>query len=167
MKQQTMLSAREFQKINAEEKKKNKKPVKHEEKIQIRLCEYVRVKYPHVIFECDLASGTKLTIGQAVKAKAMRSNRGMPDFRIFHKSSGYSGLFLELKKEGEKLKLTRDSKALIKGDYKIRKAGDWADIHIEEQFNVIAALRTEGYYAAFAIGLDAAIKYVDSYMEFN
>ncbi len=165
MKQQTMLSAREFQKINAEEKKKSKKPVKHEEKIQIRLCEYVRVKYPHVIFECDLASGTKLTIGQAVKAKAMRSNRGMPDFRIFHKVSRYNGLFLELKKEGEKLTLTRDSKKMTKGDYKIRKAGDWADIHIEEQFDVLCKLVAQDFSANFAIGLEDAIKRVDFYMK--
>lgn len=150
MKQQTMLSAREFKKINAEEKKKSKKPVKHEEKIQIRLCEYVRVKYPHVIFECDLASGTKLTIGQAVKAKAMRSNRGMPDFRIFHKSGGYNGLFLELKKEGEKLH---------------KKDESYASDHIKEQAFVIHRLQTQGYEAMFAIGFKEACEIVDDYMK--
>ena len=144
-----MLSAREFQKINAEEKKKSKKPVKHEEKIQIRLCEYVRVKYPHVIFECDLASGTKLTIGQAVKAKAMRSNRGMPDFRIFHKVGRYNGLFLELKKEGEKLK---------------NKKMEWLNEHIEEQAKVLELLIKQGYQCHFAIGIESAIYKVDTYM---
>lgn len=150
MKQQTMLSAREFQKINAEEKKKSKKPVKHEEKIQIRLCEYVRVKYPHVIFECDLASGTKLTIGQAVKAKAMRSNRGMPDFRIFHKVGRYNGLFIELKKEGEKLH---------------KKDESFASDHIKEQAAIIHRLQAQGYEALFAIGFNEACEIVDDYMK--
>lgn len=150
MPQQDIFSAREFIKLNSAEKKSmRKKPGKYEERVQLRLCRYVKTKYPHVIFECDLASGTKLTIGQAIKHKAMRSNRGMPDFRIFYPSFKYKGLFIELKKEAEKIK---------------KRNGDWKDIHIEEQAHIIDTLSLLGYKACFAVGLGEAVKAVDDYM---
>lgn len=166
MSQHDMFSAREFVKLNKANSKKSK-PVKHEEKVQMRLCEYVRVKYPNVIFECDLASGTRLTIGQAVKHKAMRSNRGMPDFRIFHRNDAFYGLFLELKKDGENIHCMRDGKKIVKGDYKVRKKGDWSDIHIEEQAKVLSALNKQGYWAEFAIGFNEAVRQVDTYLDFS
>ncbi len=149
MKQQSIFSSREFIKLNANELRVKKKKGQYEEKVQMRLCRYVRVKYPHVIFECDLASGTKLTIGQAVKHKAMRFHRGMPDFRIFYPAFGFKGLFIELKKDGERIK---------------KKNGEWKDKHLEEQAFIIDSLSLLGYKACFAVGMGEAIKAVDDYM---
>lgn len=149
MKQKDIFSAKEFKAHVKSDKKLRAKPKKHEENIQMQLCRYVKMKYPEVIFECDLASGTKLTIGQAVKNKAMRSHRGMPDFRIFEKSKGLNGLFLELKKDGTKL---------------FKKNGEFADEHIKEQAEVINRLAKQGYYAAFAVGLNSAISHVETFL---
>lgn len=149
MKQQDIFSTKEFKAHVKSDKKIRAKPKKHEENIQMQLCRYVKMKHPDVIFECDLASGTKLTIGQAVKAKAMRSHRGMPDFRIFENSNGFNGLFLELKKDGTKL---------------FKKNGEFVDEHIREQADIINRLTKQGYYAFFAIGLNTAISHVETFL---
>lgn len=61
----------------------------------------------------------------------------------------YSGLFLELKKEGARLK---------------KKNGDWATEHIAEQAEVLANLRQRGYCAEFAVGFDEAKRIIDRYL---
>ena len=149
MKQQDIFSAREFVKLNKAEVKLRKKPIKHEEKIQKRICRYVKAKYPHVIFECDLASGMNLGKYVGGMNKVFRSSRGMPDFRIFFPAFKYKALFIELKKDGERIK---------------KKDGSWKDNHIEEQAHIIDNLTLLGYKACFAIGFDEAMKAVDDYM---
>lgn len=60
-----------------------------------------------------------------------------------------SGLFLELKKEGTRLK---------------KKNGDWASEHIKEQAKVLEQLRDRGYCAEFAVGFDETKKIIDEYL---
>lgn len=59
------------------------------------------------------------------------------------------GLFLELKKEGTRLK---------------KKNGDWATEHIAEQAEVLEKLRERGYGAEFAVGFAEAKKMIDGYL---
>lgn len=59
------------------------------------------------------------------------------------------GLFLELKKEGTRLK---------------KKNGDWATEHIAEQAEVLEKLRQRGYCAEFAVGFDEAKRIIDEYL---
>lgn len=61
----------------------------------------------------------------------------------------YSGLFLELKKEGIRLK---------------KKNGDWANEHVAEQAEVLEQLRRRGYCAEFAVGFDDAKGIIDEYL---
>lgn len=61
----------------------------------------------------------------------------------------YNGLFLELKKEGKRLK---------------KKNGDWATEHIAEQAKTLEDLRIRGYCAEFAVGFDEAKKLIDEYL---
>lgn len=74
------------------------------------------------------------------------------------------GLFLELKKEGTKIIRDKDAKKILKGDYKLRKKGDWWDLHTEEQAKVLEGLRQRGYRAEFAVGLEEAKKLIDEYL---
>jgi hypothetical protein len=55
---------------------------KQEENLQVAVCQYLRLQYPLVIFMSDIASGLRLSIGQAVKSKKLRSSRGQPDLFI-------------------------------------------------------------------------------------
>jgi len=49
-------------------------------------------------------------------------------------------------------------------DTKIRKAGDWADAHIEEQAEMLAYLRTVGYVAEFGVGLEESLTIIENYI---
>lgn len=134
-----------------------------EDGLQKTLAVYMRSNYPGVIFRSD-GAGLKLTKAQAGIFKAMQEGSGYPDFFIAHASRGYNGCFIELKIEGTVLRRPKDGKKLVAGDYKIRKAGDWYNRHIEEQANCMKRLSKAGYFCRFAVGIDAAKQVVDYYM---
>ena len=122
---------------------------KREQEIQIQLCKYVAHKYPYVLFNSDL-SGLTLTYGQANVVNKMRSCNGFPDFMMYHKNSKYNGLFIEIKKEGEKI-LRKDQK-------------NFKTDHLRQQNHIHVQLRKQGFKACFGIGLDKCIEIVDEYM---
>ncbi len=125
---------------------------KREESIQIAVCNYLKSDYPDVIFTCDLTSGMKLTIGQAVKAQKMRSGRGLPDIMILEpRGEGefrYCGLMIELKteKSGNKNGTVKQTD------------------HVREQQEVLNRLEKKGYMARFAIGFSEAKTIIDFYL---
>ena len=121
-----------------------------EKTLHKQVCQYLRLQYPNVLFNSDLAGSMKLTIGQAVQLKTLRSNRGFPDIAIYEPRNGYHGLFIELKKEGEKL---------------YKKIGDPVDDHIKEQLYCLLKLKSKGYQTAFAIGFDQAKFIIDEYLK--
>ena len=53
-----------------------------EKELQKMVCEYIKLKYPNVLFNSDMA-GIKLTIGQAIQSKNLRSHNGFPDLAIY------------------------------------------------------------------------------------
>lgn len=127
-----------------------------ESELQILVADYIRVRYPEALFHSDFGSGIKLTPGQAMKQKRQNGGRrAWPDMFIAEpqldttilKISG--GLFLELKKEGTRLK---------------KKNGEWANDHIAEQALVLEELRKRGYVAEFAVGFDQAKELIDKYL---
>jgi hypothetical protein len=93
------------------------------------VCDYLRYAYPKVIFNSDLSGSMKLSIGQAVALKNLRSGRGFPDLIIMEPRNGYSGLFIELKKEGEQI---------------LTKSGKPCTDHLKEQFTMIDEKRLSG-----------------------
>lgn len=122
--------------------------------LQAQVADYLRLQYPNVLFHSDFGSGIKLTMGQAAKQKRLQGGRrAWPDmFIAFVRSIGdryYHGLFIELKRDGTRLK---------------KKNGDWATAHIKEQNDVLFELRVRGYKAEFAVGFDAAKKIIDEYL---
>lgn len=112
------------------------------------VCNYIRYQYPDVLFNTDL-SGIKMSMGQAMQIKPLRSGKGFPDIMIFEPRAGKHGLFIELKREGEKL---------------FKKDGKLKSEHLEEQAAMIANLNERGYYATFCIGLDEAKSVIDWYL---
>ena len=127
-----------------------------ETELQVMVADYIRLAYPDVLFHSDFGSGIRLTPGQAKKQKRQNGGiRGWPDMFIaeptWDKNSNkdYHGLFIELKKDGTRLK---------------KRNGEWASEHIAEQNEMLERLEFRGYAAHFAIGFDEAKKIIDNYL---
>ena len=128
--------------------------------LQQQVADYLRLQYPNVLFHSDFGSGIKLTMGQAVKQKRQNGGRrAWPDMFIAEPmprcvdgswNHEYNGLFIELKKEGTRIK---------------KKNGEWASKHIDEQAEVLERLEFRGYRAVFAVGFDEAKEIIDEYLK--
>lgn len=128
--------------------------------LQAQVADYLRLRYPDVLFHSDFGSGIKLTMSQAVRQKRLNGGRrAWPDIFIAKARLGVDGdgqhfyqhgLFLELKREGTKI-LRRDGKVV-------------ANEHIREQMRVLQKLTLLGYRAEFAVGFEQAKQIIDSYM---
>lgn len=146
--------------------------IETEHQLQLALCKYLRSQYPKVIFASDYAAGIKLNKFQAAMQKMFKSSRGYPDlfiaeprkFMLNGQVTWNHGCYLELKREGTKLMRDKDARKILKGDYKLRKTGDWWDNHIEEQADTLEYLRSKGYFCTFAIGFDEAKSIIDGYV---
>lgn len=131
-----------------------------EAQLQEQVAQYIRLQYPAVLFHSDFGSGIKMTKGQAIKQQRQNGGiRGWPDMliaepapRCIDGSWNYEwhGLFIELKKEGTRLR---------------KKNGDFASEHIAEQAEMLEKLESKGYCAKFAVGFDEAKRIVDSYLK--
>lgn len=121
-----------------------------EAEIQQCVADYLRLQYPNVIFHSDFGSGIKLTMGQAVKQKRLNGGRrAWPDMFVAESTLDYSGLFIELKKDGTRLK---------------KQNGEWSSEHIAEQARMLSELQARGYKADFALGFDQAKNLIDDYL---
>lgn len=133
-----------------------RRPIKYtsEAVVHQHVAEYLKIKYPHVIFRTDFAAGLKLSMPQAVLHKKLQASRAWPDLQIAepsHASYGnYPGLYIELKAEGIEL---------YKKDGTLRK-----NEHIEEQATMLQRLRDRGYKAEFCVGFNEARKLIDEYL---
>lgn len=131
-----------------------------------QIARYLQLQYPDVIYRFDVGADLKLTMGQAAKHKRLHPERGYPDLFIAEPKNikvktllggGYSlvetktlgGLYLEIKKDGEKL---------------TKKDGSWRTPHIAEQAEALEKLRAKGYRAEFGVGFDRCKKIIDEYL---
>lgn len=129
--------------------------------LQVKVADYLRLQYPSAIFHSDYGSGIKLTMAQAVRQKRQNGGRrAWPDMFIAEPRATapkygqgvlyYYGLFIELKKEGTRLR---------------KKNGDYASEHIQEQAELLEKLRERGFAAEFACGFDEAKTIIDRYLK--
>src|SRR5438874_423873 len=118
--------------------------IKHEESLQRQVCRYLKLQYPSIVFRSDFASGLQLTMNQAAIHKSLQSSRSWPDLFVYKLSRGYSGLALELKREGTVIYLSRGP----------RKGILTSDPHIQEQAAMLTELNRLGYMARFGVGFD-------------
>lgn len=128
--------------------------------LQVQVADYLRLRYPDVMFHSDYGSGIKLTKGQAIKQYRQNGGRrGWPDMFIAEpidrnkgETSGekFNGMFLELKKEGTRV---------------LKKDGTPATEHIGEQLKVLEALGKKGYACYMVCGFDEAKEVIDDYLK--
>lgn len=122
-----------------------------EDDLHCMVCDYMRIRYPTVLFRTDFAAGTRLSMTQAVRNKKMQSCRAWPDLFIAEARGGRHGLFVELKVEGTRLYL-KDGITMVSNE------------HYREQDQVLRQLEGTGYRAVFAIGFDQAKDVIDRYL---
>lgn len=121
--------------------------MKQEQYLHQSVCQYIRTRYPDVIFTSE-PSGLYVTPGQARVLKSMRSDAGLPDLWILEPRGIYHGCLLELKATN-----------IFKKDGSLKK-----NPHTERQAQILQKLRCLGYYADFVIGMDEAVSVIDRYM---
>jgi len=115
-----------------------------------QICQWLRVQHPDIIFTSE-ASGQRLTIGQAKKAKTLRSGNGLPDLIIFEPRGDFHGLLMELK---------------VVSPY--RKDGSLKkDDHLKEQDETLTRLTQKGYYSEFATGFEEAKSMIEQYLNLD
>ena len=115
-----------------------------------QISQYLRYQYPKVLFHFDMA-GLNLSKAQAGMNKAIQHGRGYPDLVILEHNKFNRGLFIEVKRCGEKI--------FKKDNITFRS------VHIEEQYNILVALLKRGYHAVFGIGFDNCKEIIDNYMK--
>ena len=130
-----------------------------EEKLHKSIIDFILFQYPKVIFNTD-SSGIKLTMGQAMKMKKLRSDNGFPDITIYEPKKNYSGLFLEVKKETPYKK-----DGILKTMTRYRKVGKVKVKydHLQEQNKMHQRLINRGYKAEFVWSLEMAQKILHDY----
>lgn len=149
--------------------------VKHEQNIQLEARDWFVKTFPGEHFISDTGSGAFNSEWAKDTHSKQQSHKEEPDIDIRAARRGYHGLLIELKAEchckiktphtdcalrmqsdGRKIKVYKDSRGRIKErDYKIRLKGDWKDLHVERQAKNLEDYMRKGYYAHFAIGLEA------------
>lgn len=135
---------------NVTEKYKARAFKPKEKNIHTQVATYIKMQYPDVLFNSD-AAGVRLTLGQAIQMKKLRSGNGFPDLMIFEPRGDFFGLFIELKREGERVWLKDNSLS--------------TDEHIREQHGMLKDLNERGYFATFACGFEEAKEIIDSYLK--
>lgn len=121
----------------------------NEEAEQIALCDYIRLQYPHVVFNSD-HSGIRVSKGLAIKVKKLHSENGIPDLNIDEPRGGWFGLKIEMK---------------ATGNNPFRKNGMLRnEDHLRKQWKMLMRLSNKGYFAGFCVGFEQAKEVVDWYM---
>ena len=127
----------------------NKQP---EYALQKKVCAWLELVHPTVLYESSLISQVKLTIPQQKRIKSV-SKRGYfkPDIAILQKSGNgkYIGFHLELKADTPYLK---DGVTLKKSE------------HLEDQYITIKDLMARGYRAGFFWDFDSIVREINDYI---
>ena len=126
--------------------------VKSEEQLHLQICKYLRLQYPKVRFNSDMA-GVKLKPYHSKKARELRSSNGFPDLfickTIVKKDIVICGLFLEIKKKTP-----------------FKKNGElFKNEHLQEKNEWHEKLRAEGYEVYFVWTFNDAKKLIDNYIK--
>lgn len=120
-----------------------------EYRVHKAIATYMKAQYQNTVFTSD-SSGIRLTIGNAIKMLALKSDDKIPDLFIFEARGGYHGLIIEIKESG---------KSPWRLDGTLR-----TDKHIQAQAKTLKKLNAVGYFACFGVGFDSIQAIIDKYM---
>ena len=109
----------------------------------------MRPRYPELYLLYHIPNGGSRNALEAANLKRQGVKAGVPDLCLPVARGKYHGLYIELKKEGTRLK---------------KKDGTWASEHIAEQAEMLEILEFRGYKAVFCVGFDEAKKVIDDYL---
>jgi len=119
--------------------------------LQKQICQFLRLKYPSVLFMSDTVAFLSLTMPQAVRNKQIQNQDfHAPDLVIFEPRGNYHGFFLELK---TKSIYKKDGVSLLKND------------HVSRQIDTIEKLNRRGYLAAISWDFQTAVKMIEHYLK--
>lgn len=126
--------------------------MKKEQALHTAVCRFISSTFPDAIFNTDL-SGIRLTMGQSMQIKLMRSSNAFPDLFIIEPRGKWAGLFIELK--------SRDARLLLKD-------GTMAsDDRLRAQNAMLHALEERGFLARFGKGYDRTVGLITWYLTFD
>jgi len=117
-----------------------------EQKIHAGIVEYLFYRYPHVLWWHTFNEGRKTPFERFLFA-TMGGKKGVSDFIILEPRNGYNGLFLEIKKDGERLH---------------KKNGE---SYFPEQEEFLKKCEERGFKSCFGIGYDESITIIDEYLK--
>ncbi|HLG78322.1 MAG TPA: hypothetical protein VKX46_18050, partial [Ktedonobacteraceae bacterium] len=142
---------------------------------QDEFCDWFKQVLPGVHLRSDTGSGAYNSEWAKQQHQRQQSHRGEPDIVIYAARHNFHALMIEMKptgfqlrmqRDGHKIRVYKDRKGRVIGsDYKVRKKGDWVNLHVEEQARCLEDYNHAGYLARFAVGLDAAKKLVRYYFD--
>lgn len=115
-----------------------------------QIARFMFAEHPNTVYRFDFASGMRMTPGLAKKHKSINPRRGYPDLFIAEPKGKWSGLFIEIKAEGES-PLKKD------GTFK-------SDEHVREQHQMLCELQEKGYKAVFGVGLEQCREIINGYL---
>jgi hypothetical protein len=122
-----------------------------ERAIQKALMGTLRREFPFVVdFFNDWAAGAYLTHGQSQQRQALSSGKGWSDLFIPYPSRGYHGMFLEIKRENERIYTKK--RELIADD----------QVRIEAAF--LDRMNKLGYFARFGVGMENCERLIRWYL---
>ena len=114
--------------------------MKPEEIDQIKVMEWIQVKYPEIYpLTVHVANERRCSLARGFKLKRMGVKAGFPDIFIAYPVHPYHGLFIELKVGKNKA--------------------------TETQKDMLEQLSAQGYMCALVWGHEAAEKVIESYLE--
>lgn len=119
-----------------------------EQNTQLAVVKWLELQYPQVHQHLVMINNDgKRTAGGHVLARKMGLHKGASDIFLAWPTEKYHGLWVELKKDK------------WKGAYGIKEKR-----HHEFQSHFIEKMKLIGYQAAFAVGVDEAIRVITEYM---
>lgn len=124
------------------------KTIMSEKHLHQQICTYIKYQFPSVIFFSE-PSGLRVSIGQAVMLKKLRSFGKLPDLFICKKMGQFGGLFIEIKA----VNIYRKDGTLLKNE------------HLLRQKETLDRLNAEGYMAVFGIGFENCKLLIDNYLK--
>lgn len=125
--------------------------MQHKEfELQKAICKYITLQYPDVVFLSDTVASVKLTMGQALRNKAIqKSGFKIPDLIILCPNKFFHGLMFELKTESP-----------FKKDGTIK-----SNEHLQGQYQSLQVLKSLGYWADFVWDFSTAKGVIDHYLK--